>query len=282
MKLRLLVVASLLPLLAAPLVVTSAFAGGDGSDRKLQRLRGVNFVSSCTFSHRAPDDPIVFFGQPGASHDHSFVGNTSTNASSTLASLLATGTTCHRPGDTAAYWMPTLLVDGQPVMPTHAQIYYRRVTQRHVEAFPPGFRMVAGDAKATSPQARRVTFWNCGVLGGARAATDVPTCPNARRAGLRLHVTFPSCWDGKNLDSTNHQSHLAYPVRGRCPSRFSHALPQISLIYRYPTTGGAGVTLASGGQFSGHADFFNAWRQSDLQALVDGCLNALRHCRRGM
>ena len=109
----------------------------------------------------------------------------------------------------------------------------------------------------------------------------MPTCPNARRAALRLHVTFPSCWDGKNLDSASHQSHVVYPVRGRCPSRFSHALPQISLIYRYPTTGGAGVTLASGGQFSGHADFFNAWRQSDLQSLVDGCLNALRHCQRG-
>ena len=78
----------------------------------MQRLRGVNFVSSCTFSHSAPDDPIVFFGQPGASHDHSFVGNTGTNASSTLESLLATGTTCHRPGDTAAYWMPTLSSTG--------------------------------------------------------------------------------------------------------------------------------------------------------------------------
>ena len=69
--------------------------------------------------------------------------------------------------------------------------------------------------------------------------------------------------------------------QGRCPSKFAHALPQISLIYRYPTTGGAGVSLASGGQVSGHADFFNGWRQDDLQSLVDGCLNALRHCQRG-
>ena len=136
--------------------------------------------------------------------------------------------------------MPTLLQNGQPVMPVHAQIYYRRSTQRHVEAFPPGFRMVAGDAKATAAQARRITFWNCGVAGGVRASTDVPTCPNARRAALRLHVTFPSCWDGKNLDSASHQSHVAYPVAGRCPSRYSHALPQISLIYRYPIAGGCG------------------------------------------
>jgi hypothetical protein len=34
---------------------------------------------------------------------------------------------------------------------------------RHVEAFPPGFRMIAGDARGTSPQPLRVAFWNCGV-----------------------------------------------------------------------------------------------------------------------
>jgi Domain of unknown function (DUF1996) len=280
MNARVLVVALVLPLFAA-IVVSTALAGRDGKGREsMAQLRGVNFVSSCTFSHRAPDDPIVFFGQPGASHDHSFVGNTGTNASSTLESLLANGTTCHRPGDTAAYWMPTLYVNGQAVTPNHAQIYYRRKTMRHVEAFPPGFRMVAGDAKATSAQPLRVTFWNCGVGAGIAPTSTVPTCPDARRNALRLHVTFPSCWDGKNLDSASHQSHVMYPIQGRCPSKFAHALPQISLIYRYPTTGAGNVFLASGGQVSGHADFFNGWRQSDLQALVDGCLNALRHCQR--
>ena len=281
MMVRLLVAVSLVPLLATGIVVSAA-AAGDGPRYEMQRLRGVNFVSSCAFSHGAPDDPIVAFGKPGASHHHSFVGNTGTNAASTLESLLASGTTCHRPGDTAAYWMPTLLVDGRAVAPSHAQIYYRRKTHRRAEAFPPGFRMIAGDAKATSAQPLRVTFWNCGVGGGVAPTSTVPTCPDARRNALRLHVTFPSCWDGKNLDSANHQSHVAYPVRGRCPARFAHALPQISLIYRYPVSGAGDVSLASGGQLSAHADFFNAWRQSELQALVDGCLNALRHCQRGV
>jgi hypothetical protein len=55
-------------------------------------------------------------------------------------------------------------------------------------------------------------------------------------------------------------------------------VPQLLLIIQYPVTG-AGVTeLASGGQFSGHADFFNAWQQSELRRLVDYCLNALRTC----
>ena len=280
MNVRLLAALALLPV-AAVLLVSTAIAGDNGKRMSTAKLRGGNFVSACTFSHGAPDDPIVFFGLPGASHHHSFVGNTGTNASSTLESLLAAGTTCHRGGDTAAYWMPTLSVNGQPVAPNHAQIYYRRKTTKSVEAFPAGFRMVAGDAKASSAQPLRTTFWNCGVRGGVRPTSTVPTCPDARRRALRLHVTFPSCWDGKNLDSADHQSHVRYPMQGRCPARFSHALPQISLIYRYPVSGAGDVQLASGGQLTAHADFFNAWRQSDLQSLVDGCLNALRHCQRG-
>jgi len=278
---RLVAVIFLLPLVAL-LVVSAALAASGGRSTATARLQGVNFVSRCAFSHRAPDDPIMFPGRPGLSHDHTFVGNRTTNASSTLSSLLAGGSTCERAGDTAAYWMPTLFVDGRAVSPTFAQIYYRRRTMRHVEAFPPGFRMIAGSAKATSPQPLRITFWNCGVDGGVAPTSAVPTCPDARRHALRLHVTFPSCWDGKNLDSPDHQSHVAYPVAGRCPSRYGHALPQISLIYRYPVTGAGDVSLASGSPLSAHADFFNAWRQSDLQSLVDGCLNARRHCQRGV
>jgi hypothetical protein len=38
-------------------------------------------------------------------------------------------------------------------------------------------------------------------------------------------------------------------------------------------SGGAGAELASGGDFSGHADFVNAWDQRTLAALVDRYLN---------
>src|SRR5947207_11009996 len=73
----------------------------------VKRAGGVNFVSTCRFSHRAPDDPIVFPGHPGFSHDHSFVGNTTTDAFSTLASPQAGSTTGRRIGDQAGYWVPT-------------------------------------------------------------------------------------------------------------------------------------------------------------------------------
>src|SRR6266513_3583382 len=110
-----------------------------------QALQGVNFIGSCAFSHMAMDDPIVYPRQPGASHDHSFVGNTTTNAFSTLRTLRAASSTCKRDGETAAYWMPTLLLNGQMVAPAGATIYYRRKTLAPLHAFPGGFKMIAGN-----------------------------------------------------------------------------------------------------------------------------------------
>ena len=264
--------------LATGVAVSAALAAGDGGGARAAKrvLAGVNFVSACKFVHFAPDDPIVYPGEPGKSHDHTFVGNTSTDAYSTLASLRAAGTTCQRPADKAAYWMPTLIVDGQPVTPLGATIYYRRNTIARVHPFPAGFKMIAGDSKATSPQSKRITFWNCGV-----APSDAPpACPSGRGEGLRLHVIFPSCWDGTSLDSADHKSHMAYASAGACPADHPVAVPAITLIYRYPVSGAHELALSSGGVYSAHADFFNAWKQVALTRLVNVCLNGLRHCGR--
>jgi hypothetical protein len=244
-------------------------------------LRGVNFVENCRFSHQASDDPIVFPGKPGASHQHTFVGNRTTNAFSTFGSLRSSRTTCMRSDDTAAYWVPALYQGSNVVLPRAATIYYRRGTLAQVTTFPNGLRMIAGDNAATSPQGMRVTFWSCGVLSGVPLSSTVPTCPQARGSGLRVHVRFPSCWDGRRLDSPDHKSHMAYAVRGTCPATHPVAVPAIAQIYRYPSFGGEGFTLASGGEFSAHADFFNAWKPGALKRLVEGCLNALVHCGRG-
>lgn len=266
-------------------VASSALATPPGHDSRgdVSRadLRGVNFVESCRFSHQGPDDPIVFPGKPGASHQHTFVGNRTTNAFSTFGSLRSGRTSCARAADTAAYWVPALYQGATLVLPRAATIYYRRGTTSEVTAFPNGLRMIAGDAAATTPQGMRVTFWSCGALSGVPSSVDVPTCPQRRGSSLRLHVRFPSCWDGRRLDSPDHKSHMAYAARGSCPSSHPVAVPAIAQIYRYPTPGGDGFTLASGGEYSAHADFFNAWRPGALKRLVEGCLNALVHCGRG-
>ena len=289
MKLRRTAVLALVATVAAAVAASAVRAddppaapGQPAARAMLRQLAGVNFVSTCRFSHRAGDDPIVFFGKRGASHDHSFVGNTSTNASSTLATLRAARSTCQRPGDTAAYWMPTLLVNGAVVTPLSATIYYRRRTVAATQPFPAGLKVVAGESHSTAQQDPRIVFWNCGVRGGIAPSSSPPTCPDTRGAGLRLHVTFPDCWNGKTLDSADHHSHMAYSERGTCPAAYPVPVPAISVIFHYPTNGGPTTNLSSGGPLTGHADFFNAWDQAALTRLVTTCLDALRHCGRGI
>lgn len=46
--------------------------------------------------------------------------------------------------------------------------------------------------------------------------------------GIRLELMFPSCWDGVNLDSDDHKSHVAYPdlvIQGTCPEGYPVRLP---------------------------------------------------------
>jgi Tol biopolymer transport system component len=227
----------------------------------------------CGFSHRNRDDPIVSPGKPGSSHDHTFFGNGSMDAFSTLASLRAGGrTTCSDRADRSAYWAPTLYVAGRAVEPLALIATHTRRTVRPVDPFPAGLKVIAGDANARKAQSSLVTSWSCAGTPAARSST-IPSCPVTRRGGLRLHVSFPDCWDGKRLDSADHKSHMAYSLRGACPRSHPVALPALSLAVRYPVSGGRDTELASGGQFSGHADFFNAWNQAALASWVKRYLN---------
>jgi hypothetical protein len=129
----------------------------------------------------------------------------------------------------------------------------------------------------------RVAYWACGARGGVRSApkADVPTCkpvttrvqgrPRAAQTFLELHVNFPDCWDGRRFDSSDHQSHMAHSTNYVCPRSHAVKVPLVRLNVQYPTTGGRDVHLSSGGRFSGHADFFNAWDQAALTLLVNEC-----------
>jgi hypothetical protein len=252
-------------------------------------LHGGSFFSNCRFSHTAPDDPIVFPRQPGRSHPHTFFGNTSTNAYSTPRSLRRAGTTCTPRADTAAYWVPTLLRNGREVRPPKAQIYYIMRGYDRMRPFPPGLRMIAGDAHAMRPQSARITYWACGARLARTRPTPAPpaACPllaphrrlrvrgaaPSRRTFLELHVNFPDCWDGRRLDSRDHQSHMAYSRRFVCPRSHPVKVPLVRLMIRYPISMGDGVVLSSGGRFSGHADFLNGWDQRALAQLVGNCFH---------
>ena len=68
----------------------------------------------CAPSHNAYDDPIVFPGQPGKSHLHTFFGNTLADGNSTYESLRKTGdSTCNDMLNRSAYWIPALMLEGR-------------------------------------------------------------------------------------------------------------------------------------------------------------------------
>jgi Domain of unknown function (DUF1996) len=231
------------------------------------------FAVVCGFSHRNRDDAIVFPRQPGRSHEHTYFGNRTTDAFSTPASLRDEGqTTCRIRADTAAYWVPTLRVGGRAVEPLALVAFYARRTFDEVDAFPAGLKVVAGNSNARSAQSTRVTFWSCAVRGAERSST-IPTCPGTTRGGLRLHVNFPNCWDGERLDSADHRSHMAYSRDGECPTSHPVEVPALTQVIYYGVSGGPTSELSSVGQFSGHADFVNAWHQPTLERLVDRYLN---------
>jgi len=276
-------------------------AGAAGAKRT---LKGNNFYANCRFSHTSNDDPIVYPGEPGRSHHHTFFGNKSTDANSTPGSLRKAQTTCKPRADKAAYWVPTLYQDGREVRPSKGQFYYNLRSPTDMHPFPAGLKMIAGDQHAHHAQPRHVTYWVCGGSAGVRVkkASTVPqTCPVVRtsfkslfkpcpsctavprtykariKTYVELHVDFPDCWDGKRLDSPDHQSHMAYSRDYVCPASHPVKVPLIRALIRYPITDGRNVELASGGQLTGHADFVNAWNQRVFAKLVDDCFH-MRPC----
>ena len=247
-------------------------------------VRVPEFNATCTYSHSKPDDPIVFPGLPGASHMHSFIGNRSTNANTTLASLLANpATSCAPAQDLSAYWVPTLFEHGQAVEPKSVIVYYgsRLADSTPTVPFPQGFRMIAGSAKLQVPTpAGSVNQFYCAGPGGeiGRSADgNWPLC--APGASLLFQLVFPDCWDGVHLDSPDHKAHLAYTYNGACSGAFPIAIPSVSFVIAYPTPGSAdGFTLASGMASSMHGDFFNAWDNAAQGHRVKNCIVQKAKC----
>ena len=230
------------------------------------------FRSTCLPSHVAMDDPIVHPGAPGASHQHEFFGNATTDANSTYANLRGQATTCRIAADTAAYWVPSLYADGQRVAPLKVNAYYLRGRSRgRIVPFPAGLKVIAGNSRATVAQSTAITGWRCAGVTAQALSSDPIACPAG--SDNVLVIRFPECWNGHDLDSADHQSHLAYQVGGVCPAGFPVRVPRLSLNVHYHLPAVTGLTFASGSIYSGHADFFNAWNQPVLAALVRANLN---------
>jgi hypothetical protein len=227
---------------------------------------GSYFAIICGFSHRNNDDPIVHPGQPGRSHNHTYIGNTSVHAFSTAASLRGGETTCELPGDASTYWIPTLYVGAEPIIPLAGIVYYIKQTFQRVESLPNGLKMVAGNAAAKKAQSKIVGAWSCGGIGGKLRVSVLPQCRIDQALELRIH--FPNCWNGKTLDSPDHKRHMAYSANGACPNSHPVPVPTVALILIYDSVSNR-ARLASG-KYGLHADFINGWDEDVLARLVAG------------
>ncbi|KAK7510427.1 hypothetical protein IWZ03DRAFT_77820 [Phyllosticta citriasiana] len=259
-------------------------------------------------------DPIV---DPGkiSSHAHSVQGSGAFAESVTFDELRASNcTSCQVTQDKSAYWVPSLhfmYPNGTTVIVQQdgGMLAYYLLYGDDPKAFPPGFRMLAGD-----PLQRN--FTGLAVPDPAKPWTGKDVTQSALRLkalgfnclhysvnppegtlyrhflpdkdfldencsdGLRLELMFPSCWNGKDLDSDDHKSHVAYPdqvITGDCPSGYETRL--VSLLYEviWNTQAFKGVDgqfVLSNGDPTGHGyhgDFITGWDENFLQSAINTC-----------
>lgn len=288
--------------------------------------RGILRIN-CDFSHSSYDDPIVYPGEEGAAHLHRFYGNTEVDFSTTLTSLYTEGvSTCQgNELNLSAYWVPALLTpqptssDGWSHVPAvvggsdeaHEVFYYSAGVDdlESIQPIPAGLRMIAGDASATpaEPQDTSIVRWHCqswesNDATNPRFSTTIPECDAPDR--VRMDIFFPSCWNGVDLDSEDHKSHMAYPIKEEsgntvCPA--SHPVPIVRPSYHYAfgvkpevfdpvTQASTGWRLSADsyvvdadnpGGASLHADWFNGWHPSVMEAILETCIQERLDCHDG-
>ncbi|KAF2140371.1 uncharacterized protein K452DRAFT_230488 [Aplosporella prunicola CBS 121167] len=261
-------------------------------------------------------DPIVDPGKV-SSHSHSIQGSSNFAMDVTSAELRnGDCTSCQVTQDKSAYWTPPLYfqyTNGTTVIVPQmgGMLAYYLLYGDDVKAFPENFRMLAGDPyqrnftlpvpdpakpwtgedKTQKALAQKAIGFNClhydvnppeGTLY-RHFLPDKQFLDENCHDGVRVELMFPSCWNGKDTDSDDHQSHMRYPdqtITGTCPEGFETRV--VSLMYEtiWATETFKGVDgqfVFSNGDPTGygyHGDFITGWDHDFLQNAVNTCTSS--------
>lgn len=275
---------------------------------------GGNFRVECFDIKLVEDDPIVYPAQPGKSHDHTVLGNADFNAFQTADSMLAaSGSSCK--GGTvnmSNYWVPTMIDirTNKPILLSRNIVYYKtsfkhpvdpsnpKYNETFIHQLPKGLKMISGDPTATAPYSKPSAYrWNCRVNGVNNFTQFISTDQTKCLPGgeLSAEIFFPQCWDGVNLDSPNHKSHMAEDIQVKdptapsgyyktCPPTHPKAIASISFSFGYTITDTRYMRLVSDVDLSKpagityHGDVFAAWNDKYMKMITDYCLRGAREC----
>ena len=205
-----------------------------------------NFRTHCEESHISNDDPLVHPGQSGAAHQHVFFGFRKTDANTTINMLENTKepSTCEGIAlNQSAYWVPTLFAaDGTRIEYKEVLFYYKsgyHLPGNVIQAPPKGLVMISGH-NMSQPQDVVSAKYRCESWEAPLPQFDegdpmdhVPYLPKCKVGDLlEFRVVFPQCWDGVNLTSKDHRSHMSYPI----------AIPEISYKFAVEVTKDTGTS----------------------------------------
>ncbi|WP_405809904.1 DUF1996 domain-containing protein [Streptomyces sp. NBC_01520] len=249
-----------------------------------------------------PDNVIAAPGvSNGAHHMHDYIGNQATDAFSSDDDLAGGETTCRNQGDRSTYYWPVLRLQngqdendvdadgggkdqnaGEIQTPSQVTLKFVGSPAGKVTAMPRFLRIITGDAKAfTNGDANANASWSCTGFEDRQLKDKYPICPEGSQ--VVRSFAFQSCWDGRNTDSANHRTHVAFAQDdGRCPNGF-RAIPQLVQRIVYDVPPGPGFAVDSFPEQlhkpgTDHGDFINVFDDQVMKRVVS-CVNGGRRCR---
>ncbi|MDG9710890.1 DUF1996 domain-containing protein [Streptomyces sp. DH10] len=295
--------------------ITSVQPGAGGPSQGTKASRG-SFTTDCGVNENGLFNSDNIIAAPGvtngAHHFHDYIGNQANNAFASDQDLANAETSCADQGDKSSYYWPVLRLQngaqeqdakspgggiegnaGEIVTPKQVTLTFVGNPRGKVTEMPRLLRIITGDAKSfVNGPANANASWSCTGFEDRQLKDKYPLCPQG--SDVVRTFKFQSCWDGRNIDSANHRTHVAFAdAAGNCPSGF-RPIPQLvqRIVYDVDAPsledGGRTTPLFAVDSFpeqlhkpvTDHGDFINVFDEDLMREMAD-CINDGRKCGAG-